>query len=203
MELIEGLKARRSIRKFKPDPVADETIKKLLEAALLAPSGSNIQPARYIIVKSKEARAKLVECTPLPFVAEAPVVIICCADTEVFGKAAERFKELKEAGAFFDTPLNDVKPEDYSKNRRKMDEATIKSYLSLNVAIAVDHITLRAVDLGLGTCWVGMFDQDQVKKAFDISERYHVIALLPVGYPAQDPARRPRIGLEELVLKEL
>jgi nitroreductase len=203
MELLKGMKARRAIRKFKPDPVPDEYVRELLEAARLAPSGSNLQPARYIVIKSQEARAKLGECTPLPFVAEAPVVIVCCADSKAFASAGERYKELQESGAFAETPMEKPNPREYLRRNRSMGEAEIKAYLSLNVAIAIDHITLRAVDLGLGTCWVMMFDQDKLRQAFEIDERYHLLALLPVGYPAQDPAQRPRLAVEELLLKEV
>lgn len=203
MELLDALQARRSIRKFKPDPVSDECLKELLEAASLAPSASNLQPARYIIVKSPEARAKLNDCTPLSFVTKAPVTIICCADSSVLSESGQRFKELKESGAFFDTPLNDVSPDEYASRRREMDEAAMKAYLNLNAAIAIDHITLRAVDLGLGSCWIGMFDQDKVKKSFGIDEPYRVIALLPIGYPDQDPTRRPRVGSQKILLQEL
>jgi nitroreductase len=203
MELLKVMKARRSIRKFKSDPVPDKYIQELIEAAQLAPSGSNLQPARYFVIKSKEARAKLNECTSLPFVSQAPVIIVCCADTQAFANSGQRFSELKDSGAFSGTPLDSISSDDYTKRRRVMDEATTKAYLSLNVAIAIDHIILRAVDLGLGTCWVMMFDQEKTRKAFDIPERYDIIALLPVGYPDQDPAQRPRLALKELLLKEL
>lgn len=203
MELLEAMKARRAIRKFKPDPVPEDSVKELLEAARLAPSGSNLQPARYIIVKSREARAKLGECTPLPFVAEAPVVIVCCADSRVFETSGDRYKELQESGAFIGTTLEKPNPREYLRRTRKMDESEIKNYLSLNVAIAMDHLTLRAVDLGLGTCWVMMFDQDKVRAALEIDERYRIVALLPVGYPDQTPAQRPRLAVDELLLKEV
>jgi len=203
MQLDAAIKSRRSIRKFKPDPVSDKAINALLEAARLAPSGSNLQPSRYIVIKSKEARGKLNECTPLPFVSQAPVVIACCADSQAMTGAQERFRELKEAGAFAGTPLEDTNDSSLSRRRSGMDEATAKAYLSLNVAIAIDHMTLKAVDLGLGTCWVMMFDQDKIKEAFNLDERYNIVALLPVGYPDQDPKLRPRLELKELILTEL
>lgn len=202
MELTEAIKARRSIRKFKPTPVSEAYIQDLLEAARLAPTGSNLQPARYVIIKSPEVRAKLNECTPLPFVASAPVILACCVDTQAFSSSARRYVELREAGAFVDTPLNEPSAST-SLKKRNLDEAAAKAYLSLNVAIAIDHITLKAVDLGLGTCWIMMFDQDKTKEVLGLDERYSVVALLPVGYPDQSPGPRPRLELDKLVLKEL
>ena len=62
---------------------------------------------------------------------------------------------------------------------------------------------LRAVDLGLGSCWVMMFDKDKVKKLFGLDENYDVVALLPIGYPNQSPSQRPRFNMDKLLLKEV
>lgn len=202
MELLDAIKARRSIRKFKLDPVPDNLINDILEAARLAPSGTNLQPWRFVIIKSQEAHEKLNECTPLTFVPKAPVVIACCIDKEAFYSTGQRMKELKEAGAFLGTPLDNTKPNDYSK-KRTMDEMAMNAYASLNAAIAIEHITLRAVDLGLGSCWIMMFDQEKTKKALQLEEKYNIVALIPIGYPDQSPAPRPRLSLDEIILKEI
>ena len=205
MELIKAIQVRRSIRKFKSDPVPDHIIKELLEAARLAPSGSNLQATRYVVIKSQAERLKLIECTPLPFVAHAPVVIACCIDKAAMGTTMVRYKELMEAQAFVGTPLADDTTliEASAKRRSSMDEATIKAYLTLNAAIAMEHIVLRAVDLGLGSCWIMMFDSAKTKSMLGLDDRYDVVALLPIGYPDQSPAARPRLTLEELVIKEI
>lgn len=204
MELLRAIQSRRSIRKFKSDPVPDIYIKELLEAARLAPSGSNLQPARYVVIKSEKERTKLKECTPLPFVANAPVVIACCIDKGAMGNTVERYKELMEAKAFVDTPLADgTMIEAYAKRRGSLDQAAIKAYLTLNAAIAIEHIALRAVDLGLGSCWIMMFDSEKTRRLLELDDRYDVVALLPVGYPDQSPAARPRVPMEELVIKEI
>lgn len=203
MELKSAIEQRRSIRKFKEDPVSEELIAELIEAGRLAPSGSNLQGTRYVIIKSEAQRKKLSDCTPLPFVTKAPVIIACCIDKQVMDTAAQRSSELLEAKAFADTPLEEMSKNTESYKRRDMDEQAIKNYLSVNAAIALDHITLRATDLGLGTCWIMMFDREKTKKALELDDRYEVIALLPVGYPDQDPSQRPRIPAEELVIKTI
>ncbi|MCO1602273.1 nitroreductase family protein [Desulfosporosinus nitroreducens] len=202
MELLDAMKARRSIRKFKSEPIPESLIIQLIESGRLAPSGSNIQPVRFVVIKSDEARRQLSQATPLPFVSQAPVVIACCVSTESFGVLGTRMRELMEAGAFTDTSLETMDTESYAKCN-PMDQATAEAYLRLNAAIAIDHITLRAVDLGLGTCWVMMFDQEKVKQILGLGENYNVVALLPVGYPDQNPNSRPRIELSEILLKEV
>jgi len=202
MELLEVIQNRRSIRKFKPDEVLEEYIQQLIEAGRLAPSGTNLQPARYIVIKSEEARTKLKDCTPLPFVSAAPAIIACCVDTNSITSTGERMKELKEAQAFVDTPLNNA-DENYNKGKQSIDTASLKAYLNLNVAIAIDHIILRATDLGLGSCWVMMFDKEKVKALLNLEDRYDVLALLPIGYPDQTPKQRPRLDHNEVLLKEI
>lgn len=202
METIDAMKARRSIRRFKPDPVSDEIVKELLEAARLAPSGVNCQPWRFVVVKSQEGKNKLSEATPLPFVTEAPVVLVCCIEMQATGKEQTyvRAKELLDSGAFQGTPLENLDPEAYA-SRRQMDESAAKSYLSLNTAIAIEHIALRAADLGLGTCWVMMMDPKKIKAAFELEENLQVMALMPVGYPEKLPLPRPRLSLEDILIK--
>jgi len=202
MELLDAMQARRSIRKFKSDPIPEALITQLLEAAQLAPSGSNIQPTRFVVIKSDAVRAQLSEATPLPFVTQAPLVIACCVDSKSLEGLGTRARELKESGAFADTPLDKMDPESYAK-RKPMEQAAAEAYLRLNAAIAIDHITLRAVDLGLGTCWIMMFDQEKVKQILELGENYNVVALLPVGYPDQTPNARPRIELNQILLKEI
>jgi len=205
MELLEAIESRRSIRKFKSDAIPNEHIEKLIEAGRLAPSGTNIQPTRYVVIKSEEARAKLNECTPLPFVSAAPIVIACCIDTQSMISTGDRMKELREAKAFIDTPL-DEEDKNYANDKKrenKIDVNAIKSYLRLNAAIAIDHITLRAVDLGLGSCWIMMFDKEKVKNLLGLDDRYDIVALLPIGYPDQSPSQRPRLDFEEVFIKEI
>jgi len=72
----------------------------------------------------------------------------------------------------------------------------------VDTAIAVDHITLAAVEQGLGTCWIGAFKQDEVKKLLGIPENVRVVALLPLGYPDGIPDPRPRKNLDEIVAYE-
>lgn len=202
MELLEAIQSRRSIRKFKSDAIPEEYIHQLIEAGRLAPSGTNLQPTRYVIIKSEDARTKLKECTPLPFVATAPAIIACCVDTQSIVSTGDRMKELKEAKAFIDTPL-DNQDKDYSKNKQSMDTASLKAYLTLNAAIAIDHITLRATDLGLGSCWVMMFNKEKVRALLELEDRYDIVALLPIGYPDQSPKQRPRLDYNEVLLKEI
>ena len=69
----------------------------------------------------------------------------------------------------------------------------------VDLAIAIDHMTLAAVDLGLGTCWIGAFSQDEVKKILRVPDKYKVVSLLTLGYPSEEGKPKMRKVLEEIV----
>jgi nitroreductase len=71
------------------------------------------------------------------------------------------------------------------------------------VAIALDHLSLAAVELGLGTCWVAMFDEEKVKKFLGIPDVIRVLALMPLGYPVDPSAvEKKRLPMEKIVKYE-
>lgn len=201
MELIDVIHQRRSIRKFKDDPVSDELINELLDAARLAPSGSNMQPWRFVVVTSEEVKKKLDIVTPYKFALKAPVLFICCADVMAMETRPARVKELLESGVFEDVEMDDPNSGKYEDNVGK--SISIKGYLALNVAIAIEHIVLRATDLGLGTCWIGRVNGEKTKEILGLTDNLEVMMLLPVGYPAQDPGERPRLSKEDILIKTI
>ncbi len=200
MELSEVITSRRSIRKFKEVGISADAILQLMEAARCAPSGSNLQPARFIIAQSAVAKETLGRSTPYKFIVKAPVVFVCCADLSVITTRERRIGELVKEGAFEGIDVDKNHP---SMANTPMDEEAVKAYLSLNVAIAIEHIVLKAVDLGLGSCWIGRFDRNQVKESLTLDDNIFPVMLLPVGYPDQSPNARPRIALDKLVLKTI
>ena len=72
----------------------------------------------------------------------------------------------------------------------------------IDTAIAVDHMTLKAVEEGLGTCWIGAFDEKKVKELLNVPEGVRVVSLLPLGYPSVIQRPSPRKGLDEIVMRE-
>ncbi len=168
MTVEEAIRKRYSVRNYSDRPVEKEKIIALLEAARLAPSAGNRQEWRFVVVTDENKRKKLAEASAgQKFVGDAPVVFVCCADT------------------------------DFHKMR-----SGYECYL-FDVAIAIDHITLRATELGLGTCWIGAFYEDEIKKILNIPENIRVVELLTVGYPAEDKVKiKNRLPLEEIAYGE-
>jgi nitroreductase len=199
MELSDVIALRRSIRKFRQEDISADTVRLLLDAARLAPSGSNIQPARFVVAQSPAAKEALGQFTPFKFIIKASVIFVCCADLTAISTRDKRIGELMEAGVFNDMEVNFDNASSYTNAYLKTAEA--KAYLSMNVAIAVEHIVLKAVDLGLGSCWLGLFDRDKLKEYLQLDESIYPVVLLPVGYPDQTPKARPRFDLGKYILK--
>lgn len=194
----EIIEQRRSIRKYKPDPIDKKIIKQLLESARLAPSSSNRQSWYFVVVEDKEVKEKIVDASfNQRFLAEAPVVIICCGDPRTQAEYWRKLLELKNIG------LNYLDEDTYHKLlETDASEGKINLYQSItalvNVAIATEHIVLQAEELGLGTCWVKRFEADKIKEILKLPDYLMVVALLSVGYPDESPEARPRKNLEEI-----
>jgi nitroreductase len=201
VELSDVIASRRSIRKFREEDISADTVRLLLDAARLAPSGSNLQPWRFIVAQSPTAKEALGRYTPYKFIVKASVIFVCCADMTAITTRERRLGELLQEGAFegVDVDMNDVS----ISTSPIMDEEAVRAYLSMNVAIAIEHIVLKAVDLGLGSCWLGRFDRDKVKEYLALDESIYPVVLLPVGHPDQSPKARPRFALDKLVLKTI
>jgi len=163
VDVYEAIKARRSIRAYKPDPVPEEVLKRVLEAARLAPSARNRQEWRFLVVTDGDRIARLAEAANgQSFVAEAPVYLAFCAT------------KMHVMGCGVDAGVVDT-------------------------SIPLAYVTLAAVAEGLGTCWLGAFDQEKTREILGVPEDVLIVGVTPLGYPARDPAATSRKSFEEVV----
>jgi nitroreductase len=163
MDVFEAIATRRSIRSYRAEPIPQESIKRIMEAARLAPSAGNRQPWRFVVTKDPKIRSALARAANnQDFVGQAPVVVTVLGDPAV----SERW-HLRD-------PM-----------------------------IAAEHIALQAVEEGLGTCWIGAFDETEVKKVLNVPEGLRVVCILPIGKPAEAPAARTRKALAELFFEDV
>ncbi len=196
----EAIERRRSIRKFKSDSIPDEYITELLNAARLAPSGCNAQPWRFKIVKDQETRDKLAGAAyNQSFIAEAPVVVVCCADISGYiNGTVSAIQDLGKIGAVDDGIVRILLKRADQMKTMTIDQ--IGPQIAFNVAIAIEHIVLRALDFDLGSCWVRLIDRQKVKDIFGWNDDMYVVALLPIGYPAEFPKERKRLELKDIII---
>jgi len=187
-----------------PDAVPDEHLAAILDAARLAPSGCNAQPWRFRIVKDGDTKSKLARAAfDQSFVAKAPVVIVCCADIQGYlSGTLSGIHDLGKIGAVEDrivTILN-KRAEQMDLQMKVVSKDQLGARISFNVAIAVEHMVLRALDFGLGSCWVRLLDEQMVRDIFAWDENIFVVALLPLGYPAESPAPRKRLEIRDILI---
>jgi nitroreductase len=166
MDFYETVYSRSSIRSYKADPVPEELVNKILDAARWAPSWRNLQCWHFIVVR----------------------------DTDII-------KELQKTGTIYQAPVYIVAAGDPELSGKKRDQ----QYYMVDVAIALEHLILAAAAEGLGTCWIGgRFDEEKVKKVLNIPENIRVVAITPLGYPAETEMtrKRERKPLEEIVRRD-
>jgi nitroreductase len=182
MDFFEVIRTRRSVRRFADRPVEDEKIQALLEAARQAPSWANLQCWRFVVVKDPSVKGKVSELSyvesffaPLGYktnparkgLAEAPVVIVACADPS-------------QSGTIWG-----------------------QSYYMTDIGIAAQNLMLAARALGLGTVFVGVFDEEKVRSMLAIPPNIRVVGLFPVGYPLEEKTSGPaRKDLNEIAFFE-
>ncbi|MGE4535539.1 MAG: nitroreductase family protein [Desulfovibrio sp.] len=203
MSVKDAIAARHSVRAFARKALTEGEITELLEAAGNAPSSLNSQPWRFKVVTDAADLAWFgtSEATRKQgWLAAAPAIIISCVDL------AHYVKDSQAAAFFFrDNKLIEGEPMDgidaYVAREAAAAEQARFGACAMNTAIAEAFLMLRATEMGLGTCWVGMFDEANIKARFHLPEGYRVVNIMAVGWPDEAQVYpRKRKSLEEIVI---
>lgn len=175
-----AVRNRRATQGFKDEPIPEQVLDEILQSTLLAPSGYNLQPWRFIVVKDEDARKRLRKAAMnQPKVEEAPVVVIACADPNSWQKDIDRVIKLgQETGQIKDEQSADFIRSNATKYLNSTDT---RLWATKQTMIAFTQMMLLAETLGLDTAPMEGFFEDQVKKEFNIPEDLIVLALLAIG----------------------
>ncbi|MBU1185112.1 MAG: nitroreductase family protein, partial [Proteobacteria bacterium] len=135
-------------------------------------------------------------------VRDAPVVIVCCGLVEAFSRKMQRqsLKQLMEVGAlnWTDDILDNVVLESDLFAPYRLGEQVMTIKAGEQIMIAIAYMTLEAVNLGLGTCWVGAMSAKDIHKVMNLPNILFVHDLIPLGYPDEEPDPRPRKPLDQI-----
>ena len=176
MTFKELILARQSVRRYTETPVEKEKLILCLEAARLAPSASNSQPWKYIVVDQEPLRTEVAKATFSDiklfnkFTMQAPVmVVIVMEKAKLITRLAMMVKK--------------------------------KEWPLIDIGITAEHFCLQAAELGLGTCMIGWFEEDRIKKLLHIPLDKSIGLLISVGYAVDGYAQRTKIRkpIEEIV----
>lgn len=175
MTFQELIKHRQSVRKYQEKKVEQNKIEMIVEAFRLAPSASNSQPWKLIIVDEPELKDKVAQSTFSKtisfnkFAVQAPVLAVL---------VIEKSKLITQIGG------------------------SIKNieYPQIDIGIAAAHFCLQAAELGLGTCMIGWFDEKKIKQLLHIPEKRKIGLVITLGYPSEGYQQRQKIRkpLEEI-----
>ncbi len=182
MDFFEVIQARRSVRKYRPDPVDTKLVDKVLQAGIMAPSAGNRQPWEFIVVERDAALKQAITQTTYrgnswaggahqDWLAQAPVLIVVCADVQ---------RSMSRYG--------------WQHSQKLIVE---------DIAAAVENMLLAATALGLASCWVGGFDPVALSTALELPELITPLAVLPLGYAAQPAVAPARRSLDDVVRARL
>ncbi len=174
MDLYEAIKGRRSIRRFKGDPVPREIVERILEMAMWAPSGMNLQNWHFVVIAG-DRKDVLVEISAKAYDHIEPVLKEVFADKPPVVESAKKFfKRLGGAPVIVFA---------YYKPTKERPETSIQT-----VAAAIQNLLLAAHAEGLGACWMTgpLHVADQINEFLDIRDKT-LVAVIPIGYPDESP----------------
>ncbi len=158
MNVGNAILHRRSIRKFSSKPIPQDDLIKILEAARWAPTATNRQKTRFIVVTDENLLKEIANNSKIVFfrqrhAAQCSSMIVVCIDSDSW---------IEEVGA------------------------------------AIQNILLMAIELGIGTCWIGAFNRSTVRKLLSVPNSYKIIALILLGYYSEQPDPPPRLDLGKI-----
>jgi nitroreductase len=179
--LSRAIAERRATPSFDGSPIPGEDLKKIIEAGLLAPSGFNLQPWRFVVVRSPEQRKRLRGASfNQAKVEEASAVIVACGDADGWRKGdLEEMLRLGREGGM---------PENYAAQAKEnipeylSNLANLPMWLNRHVMIAVTMMMLMAESLGYDTAPMEGFDEEKVREVLRLPLSFHVVALLAIGH---------------------
>ncbi len=165
-DILNIIKTRRSIRRYKSQDVPEDHFDRILEAARWSPSAINKQPWRFIVIRDKETKKKLGNYAKFyflinRFISDAPVIIVVCVEDKAY------------------------------------------KWALLDCAMASQNIMLEAHSLGLGSCFIGVFDEHKIKQILRLPDKMGIIALITIGYPDGQVETPPRLELDEIVFYDV
>ena len=160
MDCVEDILNRRSIRKFKNEPISEEVINTILEAGRLAPTATNQQPWYFVVARAKQEKEAFIFSGFNKFVTEADFIVL---------------------GVY------------------KKSEVVIEKLSLMDVTIALQNMVIAAKVQGVGSCWMGAFDEMKLRDTLNLPDDCITVGAVAFGIPDEQPKQPPKKQLNEIV----
>ena len=197
-DLHAFLRTRRSIRRFKPDPVADEVVSRVIATATYAPSAHNTQPWRFVVVRRignppHEARDRLAHA--LTSAMRADMESEGAPESEIESRVTRSIKRINEA------PVIILLCRDVTAVREQKPQDTVMAIQS--VANAATYLLLAAHAEGLGGNWIcwPLYAQEETREALELPETWEPQAMVFIGYADEEAKEKVLKQINDLVLR--
>ncbi len=190
-DLHAFLRSRRSIRRFKPDPVPATVIEKILATATYAPSAHNTQPWRFVVVPTSASKARLAHA--LTSALRRDMTAAGASSAEIEARVARSYKRLDEA------PVVILLCRDLTAVREQRREDEIMAIQS--VANAATYLLLAAHAEGLGSNWIcwPLYAQPEARNALSLPETWQPQAMFFLGWPDETPGEKALKPMDEVI----
>jgi nitroreductase len=183
MNILDTIKKRRSIRNFKNQEIPQQSIDALIEAIRWAPSAGNLQSRKFYFVFNSDIKNQLDKATTKPGVKARVKKII---------------KTILNRNFVANAPLVVIACLDRKISTQYGDRG-VNLYSIQDVSASVMNMMLTVHELGLGSVWIGSFNEDEIIEALSLPDNLRPIAIIPVGYPAEIPPPPSRISKDDAV----
>lgn len=174
--VLQNILNRKSVRKYTGRELSEEQIETLLRAGMAAPSGMNVQPWSFVVVTDREVAARLVSGRVNSMYTEAPCLIVVCGETTVMRRPRGE---------------SDAEP-----------VAVENDNWTADCAAVTENILLAAESMGLGAVWTAAYPYEDryglIKEVLGLPDNVLPYAVVPVGYPAEDPAPKDKWKPEKI-----
>lgn len=196
---MDVIRERRSVRHYDPTAkISRDEIKEMLKEATLAPSSSNLQPWRFLIIDEQPLKEKLL---PIAFnqkqVVEAAAIIAVLADYEGYKQAGNIYNKAVEAG-YMKEEVKATLIDNINKRYENRDRAIIKEIALVDGGLVSMQLMLVAKARGYDTVPMGGYNSEKFKEAFQIPDQYETVMLIAVGKAAEPGHPTTRLDVEEI-----
>ncbi|HEY3298514.1 MAG TPA: nitroreductase family protein, partial [Armatimonadota bacterium] len=204
-EIFDAISSRRSIRKFKPDPVPENDLRTIIECATKAPNANNRQMWKFVAITNREILCGMKDAIlkKLDALSQLPETEDYRARLQASRGYSTFFADAPVTIAVFREPYESAVDELLHKRgigREMIDQLRQRPDIQ-SIGAAVENLVLAAHALGYGTCWMSSpcLAGQEIANLLNVKSPWELVALLPLGEPDQQPAPRPRKPLEEVL----